>query len=171
MLVNKVAQSGLITIDLENYLPKQEIVALDISQFLFRGLILKEKEFRSALKAFDWSGFEDKIVAINCSTDAIVPNWAYMLVTQYLINVASSVEFGSITSVEENSLVQSLKSINIEEYSGQKVILKGCGKLAKSGKVYVEASKLLLPVVQSLMFGEACSTVPIYKRKKIIDRK
>ena len=165
MLFNKIAQSGLIVLDLENYFPKIEVVEIDISQFLFKGIILREKEFRTSLKEYDWSPFENKIIAITCSTDAIIPQWAYMLVTSLLLPQAASVYFGSKQLVEEHLLVKALNEINVEQYRDEMVIIKGCGKLEKSGWAYVEISKLLLPVVKSLMFGEPCSTVPVYKKK------
>ncbi len=165
MLINKVAQSGLKVLDLEDYFPKDDVIELDLSQFLFKGLILREKEFRSALKVFEWSGFTSINVAVYCSTDAIIPQWAYMLVTSYLLPKTDKVYFGSKQAVEEELLVNALSGINIEAYKDERIIIKGCGKLEKSGKAYVEISKLLLPVVKTLMFGEPCSTVPIFKRK------
>ena len=165
MLVNKVAQSGLIVLDLEDHYPSEEVMSLDISQFLFKQLILREKEFRAALKAFDWSVYGGRVVAIFCSTDAIIPQWAYMLLTSYLADVNAEVYFGLPHNVEEDHLLDRLNQLNIEEYRDERVIIKGCGKLEKSGKAYIHISKLLLPVVKSLMFGEPCSTVPVYKRK------
>ena len=138
---------------------------LDISDFLFKGLILREKEFRLALREYQWDKFNGSIAAISCSTDAIVPQWAFMLVTSYLMTMTPFVFFGSQQDVEETGLINNLNDINIESYRDQKVIIKGCGKLEKSGKVYVHISKLLVPVVKTLMFGEPCSTVPVYKRK------
>ncbi|MEZ5009259.1 MAG: DUF2480 family protein [Chitinophagales bacterium] len=165
MLVNKVAQSGLVVLDLEDFYPKKEVVEIDISQFLFKGLILREKEFRTALKEYDWTSYQNRAVAINCSTDAIIPQWAYMLITSYLVLQTKEVYFGNKQQVEEQLLVNALNGINIEAYTDEKVIIKGCGKLDKSGMAYVEISKLLLPVVKTLMFGEPCSTVPVYKKK------
>jgi len=165
MLINKVSQSGLIVLDLEEYYPSDSVMELDISTLLFKGLLLREKEFRMALKEYNWDAFENKVVALWCSTDAIVPQWAYMLVTSYLAPVAKDVIFGSPQNVEEDLLINSLDGINIEAYTDERVIIKGCGKLEKSGKAYVHISKLLFPVVKTLMFGEPCSTVPVYKKK------
>jgi len=165
MLVNKVAQSGLVVLDLEKYYPSGTVKELDISPLLFKGLILREKEFRIALKSFDWESFQDQTVALWCSTDAIVPQWAFMLITSYLMPYTSSVFYGSPQDVEEEGLIINLNGINIESYRDERVIIKGCGKLEKSGKAYVHISKILLPVVKTLMFGEPCSTVPVYKRK------
>lgn len=165
MLENKIANSGLIVLDLEDYFPKEEVVELDISPFLFSGLILKEKDFRSALKSYDWSVFEGKVAAVFCSTDAIIPQWAYMLVTTYLQPIVKDVFFGNARDVEEKMWLNSLNDINIEAYRDERIIIKGCGKLDKSGSAFIEISKLLTPVVKSLMFGEPCSTVPVYKRR------
>ncbi|MCP4120439.1 MAG: DUF2480 family protein [Bacteroidetes bacterium] len=165
MLVNKVAQSGLIVLDLEKYYPSGTVKELDISTLLFKGLILREKEFRIALKSFNWESFQGQTVALWCSTDAIVPQWAFMLITSYLMPYTSNVFYGSPQDVEEEGLIINLNGINIESYRDERVIIKGCGKLEKSGKAYVHISKILLPVVKTLMFGEPCSTVPVYKRK------
>ena len=164
MLENKVANSGLIVLDLEDYFPG-EIEMIDISVYLFHGLVLREKEFRKSLKAVDWSAYEGKIVGVYCSTDAIVPQWAYMLITSYLMPFTSNIHFGTLQAVEEKLLLRSLNDINIEEYRDERIIIKGCGKLDKSGSAYVEITRLLNPVVKSLMFGEPCSTVPVYKRR------
>lgn len=166
MLVNKVAQSGLIVLDLEKYYPTDSVIELDVSSLLFRGLVLREKEFRAALKDMDWQAYKDKPVAVWCSTEAIVPQWAYMLVTSYLMEVTDAVSFGSPAQVEEERLIAHLEKIDPQEYAGERVIIKGCGKLEKSGRAYVYITKKLLPVVQTLMFGEPCSTVPVYKKPK-----
>ena len=164
-LVNKVAQSGLITLDLEDFFPKEAIVAFDIKEFLFRGLILKELEFRAALKAHDWSVYQDKIVAVFCSTDAILPQWAFMLVGTYISAQTTEIYFGTTEEVEQKLFLSNLKSIDATKYIDEKIIIKGCGTKTVTGEAYLEITKKLQPVVKSLMFGEACSTVPIYKRK------
>jgi len=164
-LVNKVAQSGLITLDLEDFFPKEAIIAFDIKEFLFRGLILKELEFRAALKAFDWSAYKDKTVAVFCSTDAIIPQWAFMLVGTYLSAQTTEIYFGTTEEVEQKLFLSNLKSIDATKYIDEKIIIKGCGTKTVTGEAYLEITKKLQPVVKSLMFGEACSTVPIYKRK------
>ena len=164
-LVNKVAQSGLITLDLEDFFPKEAILALDIKEFLFRGLILKELEFRAALKAHDWSAYQDKIVAVFCSTDAIIPQWAFMLVVTYLSAQTTEIYFGTTEDVEQKLFLSNLKSIDATKYIDEKIIIKGCGTKTVTGEAYLEITKKLQPLVKSLMFGEACSTVPIYKRK------
>jgi hypothetical protein len=164
-LVNKVAQSGLITLDLEDFFPKEAIVAFDIKEFLFRGLILKELDFRAALKAHDWSAYKDKTVAVFCSTDAIIPQWAFMLVATYLSAQTTEIYFGTTEEVEQKLFLSNLKSIDATKYIDEKIIIKGCGTKTVTGEAYLEITKKLQPVVKSLMFGEACSTVPIYKRK------
>jgi hypothetical protein len=166
MLENKVANSGLKVLDLEDFFPSQEVVELDISSFLFGGYVLKEKEFRAELKMYNWHIFEGKIVALFCSTDAIVPQWAYMLLTSYLAPLAADVYHGNKIAVEEKAWMKAINAINIENYKDERIIIKGCGKLEKSGSAFVEISKLLQPIVKSLMFGEPCSTVPVYKRKE-----
>ncbi|MBK9793788.1 MAG: DUF2480 family protein [Sphingobacteriales bacterium] len=164
-LVNKVAQSGLITLDLEDFFPKEAISAFDIKEFLFRGLILKELDFRAALKAHDWSAYKDKTVAVFCSTDAIIPQWAFMLVGTYISAQTTEIYFGTTEEVEQKLFLLNLKSIDATKYIDEKIIIKGCGTKTVTGEAYLEITKKLQPVVKSLMFGEACSTVPIYKRK------
>lgn len=164
-LVNKVAQSGLITLDLEDFFPKEAIVAFDIKEFLFRGLILKELDFRAALKAHDWSAYQNKTVAVFCSTDAILPQWAFMLVSTYLSAQTTETYFGTTEEVEQKLFLSNLKSIDATKYIDERIIIKGCGTKTVTGEAYLEITKKLQPVVKSLMFGEACSTVPIYKRK------
>lgn len=164
-LVNKVAQSGLITIDLEDFFPKEAIVSFDLKEFLFRGLILKELDFRAALKAVDWTVYKDKTVAAFCSADAIIPQWAYMLVATYLSAATSAIYFGTPEEVEQKLFLSNLKNMDAAQYSGEKIIIKGCGTKTVTGEAYLEVTKKLQPLVKSLMFGEPCSTVPVYKKK------
>lgn len=164
-LINKVAQSGLITIDLEDFFPQGEILVFDLKDFLFRGLILKEVEFRAALKQFDFSMYKDKTVAVYCSSDAIIPQWAYMLAVVYLSAQTSAICFGSKEEVEYDLLLQNIKNMDATKYSGEKIVIKGCGTRTMTGEAYLEITKKLHPVVKSLMFGEPCSTVPVYKKK------
>lgn len=166
-LINKVAQSGLITIDLEDFFPKETIVELDIKDFLFRGLILKELEFRSALKTHDWSIYKDKTVAVFCSTEAILPQWSFMLVSTYLTTQTNKIYFGNAEKVEYNLFLDNIKKIDETKYLDEKIVIKGCGTKTVTGEAYLEITKKLQPVVKSLMFGEPCSTVPIYKKKAI----
>jgi hypothetical protein len=165
VIVNKVAQSGLISLDLENYLSKGEIATFDLKEHLFMGLILKEKDFREALKNLDWSIYKDKYVAIVCSVDAIIPVWAYMLVANYLQPVAKDVYVGSEEELKKHLILKNLSSISTEEFKDQRVVVKGCGEIFIDNYAYAEITKILTPIVKSIMYGEPCSTVPIYKKK------
>ena len=164
-LVNKIAQSGLITIDLEDFFPTETIIELDIKNFLFRGLILKELEFRTALKTQDWTIYKDKTVAVFCSTDAILPQWSFMLIATYLSAQTKQIYFGNAEKVEYNLFLENLKNIDETKYTNEKIVIKGCGTKTVTSEAYLEITKKLQPVVKSLMFGEPCSTVPIYKKK------
>lgn len=165
VLVNKVANSGLITLDLEQYLPKAEMATFDLKDHLFMGLILKEKDFREALKNTDWETYRDKYVSITCSVDAIIPVWAYMLAAAYLEPVAKDVYLGSEADFYKHLFLKNLSAINIEEFNEQRVVVKGCGEVPIDNYAYTEITKRLRPVVKSIMYGEPCSTVPIYKKK------
>lgn len=164
-IVNKVASSGLISLDLEQFLPQGELVAFDLKDYLFMGLILKEKDFRESLKNVDWAIYQDKYVAITCSADAIIPMWAYMLVTTYLQPVAKDIFVGSKEEMQKQLFLKNITSINTSEYQDQRVVVKGCGDQPIGEFAYAEITKRLLPVVKSIMYGEPCSTVPVYKRK------
>lgn len=164
-IINKVAESGLITIDLQDYYPEQEIAVFDLKDYLFMGLILKEKDFREALKQKDFSEYAGKPVAITCSADAIIPVWAYMLVMTYLQPVASEVIAGTADDLQRHLFLKNLSSLQEEEYRDKRIVIKGCGDKAVAEFVYAEITRRLLPVVKSLMYGEPCSTVPVYKKK------
>lgn len=164
-IVNKVAQSGLITLDLEDYYPKEETVVFDIKDYLFMGMILKEKDFRAALQALDWEQFRNKNVAITCTADAVVPMWAYMLVMTYLQPVAHFAAFGDAEFVYRTAFLQNLQKIDTSEYVDKRIVIKGCGDKGAGEAAYAEITRLLLPLVKSIMYGEPCSTVPIYKKK------
>lgn len=166
-LVNKVAQSGLITLNLEHWLPaREEMAELDISQFLFNGLLLKEKDFRATLKEFDWTVFDGKYVAVHCSTKAIVPHWAYMLVGSYLAPHVKAQGYGTLHDVETQLLLQHIEYLDIDPYADERVIIKGCGDRKVSVAVYQAITAKLKPIVKSLMYGEPCSTVPIFKQPR-----
>lgn len=165
VIINKVAGSGLLTLDLERYLPAEEIVSFNLKAHLFMELILKEKDFREGLKNLDWSIYAGKNVAVNCSVDAIIPLWAYMLVTTYLEPVAKDVYTGSVEEMRKHLVLKNIDAINVEEYAGQRVVIKGCGEVPIESYAYAEITRLLRPVVKSIMYGEPCSTVPIYKSK------
>lgn len=162
--VNKVADSGIITINLEDHYPKDEIAVFDLKDYLFMGLILKEKDFRESLKNLDTAAFENKTVALFCSADAIIPVWAYMLVVSKLSPVAKDIILGYEAEVRENLLLQSVNDIDESQYLDQRVVIKGCGEIPVGEKAYAAVTKKLRPVVRSLMYGEPCSTVPVYKK-------
>lgn len=164
-IVNRVANSALITIDLADYAPSQSISVLDVKDFLFQDIILKEKEFRTNLKEFDFSIYQGKIVAINCSSDAIVPMWAFMLVTSYLKGIASKIHFGKKEDVFQQIFTANIDAIDSTEFESKKVIVKGCGQIPLSASLYMSITKKLQDTVSSLMFGEACSAVPVLKNK------
>ena len=164
-IINRVANSGLVTIDLEDYLPKGEIAVFDLKDHLFRGLILKEKDFREALQGLDWEIFRNKNVVITCSADAIIPMWAYMLVTSYVQPLAKDVYCGTAEEMKKHLFLKNLGTIKTDEFAGQRLIIKGCGDQPVDSAAYAEITKLLRPVAKSIMYGEACSNVPIYKKK------
>ena len=169
-IINKVAlNQSLITLDLEEFIPKDaDIIAFDIEPFLFMGMILKEKDFRESLKDHDWSVYKDKVVNVFCSADAIIPMWAYMLISSYLTPVTANVFYGSKEQAQNDMFFRNLNHIRLEDYEGKKLILKGCSNLIEKERAYLTATSIFLPVVNSLMFGEACSTVPIYKVKRAV---
>ncbi|MEZ0542060.1 DUF2480 family protein [Fibrella arboris] len=166
VIVNRVAGSGLVTLDLEEYYHPGERVVYDLKDNLFMGLILKEKDFRAFLKEHDWSQYAGKNVAITCTEDAIIPTWAYMLLTLQLQPYANTVVYGTIQDLNEKLYFDAIKTIDPDEYRGAKVVVKGCSKVPVPTAAYVELTRLLAPVVQSLLFGEPCSTVPLFKRKQ-----
>jgi hypothetical protein len=163
--VNKVAESGLITLDLEKFIPKEETAVFDLKEFLFMGMILKEKGFREALKKQDWENYKGKHVAITCSADAIIPVWAYMLAASYLQPVAKGIILGNEKELFKALFLKNISSINTSEFVDKRVVIKGCGETPIEDFAYTEATKILMPVVKSIMYGEPCSTVPVFKRK------
>ena len=164
-IVNRVANSPLITIDLTDYAPKETIAILDAKDFLFEGIILKEKEFRNTLKEFDFSVYADKIVALYCSSNAIVPMWAFMLLTSYLNNSASKIHFGTKEEVFQKIFSDNIDAIDATKFENKKVIVKGCGQVPLTEALYIAITKKLQNTVNSLMFGESCSAVPVFKKK------
>ena len=162
---NKVAESGILSIDLASLLPSNEIIVFDIKPYLYMELILKEKEFRSALLTTDWTIYHDKVVGIICSADAIIPMWANMLIVSALNPFAKAVYFGNENKVREQQLLESIGSLNINEYNDQRVVIKGCGDKPIGESAYIAITQKLRPVVKSIMYGEPCSTVPVYKKK------
>lgn len=166
ILVNKVSESGIVTLDLEAYYPKEETEVFDMKEYLFMGLILKEKEFRETMKNLDLSAYKEKNIALTCSADAIIPMWAYMLVVSYLEPVANEIVFGDRDFLHKTIFLKNISKINTNDYLDKRVVIKGCGDLQIGESAYVAVTGLLRPVVKSIMYGEPCSTVPIYKKPK-----
>ncbi|MBK8785494.1 MAG: DUF2480 family protein [Chitinophagaceae bacterium] len=166
--VNKVAESGIITLDLEDFYPKDETAVFDMKDHLFMGLILKEKDFREVMKNLDLTPYKDKNIALTCSADAVIPVWAYMLVASYLQPVAKEIIFGDADFLHKTLFLKNIEQINVENYKDQRVVIKGCGELPISETAYVAITNQLRPVVKSIMYGEPCSTVPVYKKPRAI---
>jgi hypothetical protein len=164
-IINKVADSGIVSIDPASYLPDGEFEVFDLKDHLFLGLILKEKEFREALKKTDWAFYRDRNVAVTCSADAIIPVWAYMLVASYLQPVAKEVGMGTADELKRQLFLRNIGQIDIDEFRDQRVVVKGCGDIPIGDEAYLELARRLTPVAKSIMYGEPCSTVPIFKRK------
>lgn len=165
MFTNKVSESGIISLNLEEYYPKDDIALFDMKDYLFMGLILKEKDFRENLKTLDLSIYTDKVVAVTCSADAVIPMWAYMLVSSNLQPVARDVVFGTMEEVKNTLLLKNIAQLPVNDYEGKRVVIKGCGEIPVGEAAYLQATQLLRPVAKSIMYGEPCSTVPIYKKK------
>jgi hypothetical protein len=162
-IINKVTQSALLTLDLEQFLPKEKIRIFDLKPFLFMELVLKEKDFRSALLTIEWPAFKNDIVGVHCSADAVIPVWAYMLVTSNLQPYAKEVIMGNEAEVLRQVITANIQSIDPEVYKEKRVVIKGCGDIPIGEFAYLEITKILRPVVKSIMYGEPCSTVPVYK--------
>ncbi|MBK9255555.1 MAG: DUF2480 family protein [Saprospiraceae bacterium] len=167
-LINRVAESGILTINLENYFPANEIVAFDIKDYLFHGLILKEKEFRAVLKEHNWDQYKDKVVLIYCSSDAIIPLWAFMLVSSQLGDIPSDIFCGTEDEYLKAHYQKVLENIELKEFKDQRVVIKGCSHKPVPAYAYAKITALLRPFAQSIMFGEPCSTVPVFKRPRVI---
>jgi hypothetical protein len=164
-IVNKVAESGLVTLDLETLYPREEIVGFDLKDHLFMGMILKEKDYRAALQQTDWSAYQNKPVALYCSADAIIPLWAYMLAASYLNPVASHVFSGTPEDLRKDMFIRNIRALDPHSFEGARVVVKGCGDMQLGEYAFVEITTRLQPVVRSLMYGEPCSTVPVYKAR------
>lgn len=166
VIQNKVAESGIQVVDLERFLPDEPVSGIDLADFMVGGFVLREKEFRSALKEKDWSGFEGHHVGVYCSTDAIVPTWAFMLVASYLDGVAASVTSSTPDAVSEGLLLERIDSADWSEFEDRIVVLKGCGTGKVTPSAYIKATSALQQVARKLMYGEPCSSVPIWRRPK-----
>jgi hypothetical protein len=165
-IVNKVAGSGLITIDLGELYPPGKRVLIDIKDQLFQGLILKEKDFREFIKTHDWSQYKDAYVALTCSADAVIPDWTWMLLASALEPFAKKIVFGSPETLETVLFDEILSSFDVEKYRDARIVIKGCGDKPVPKTAYIELTRKLRPVVKSIMYGEPCSTVPVYKKAK-----
>ena len=163
---NKVKESGIIQLDLAEFKPKNQMVGIDLSERLFQGLILKEKDFRQWLKDHDWEQYKNTAVFVFCSADAIIPTWAYMLVMSHLLDYSTDVVVGSKSDLEKKLIKINIQSLNLSEFSEHRVIIKGCSDLDSPEFAMSELVYHLQPIVKSIMYGEPCSTVPIYKKKK-----
>ena len=164
-IINKVSQSQLVTIDLEVYYPGDAVVVFDLKPHLFMELIVKEKEFRAALQEHDWLQYQGKVVTITCTADAIIPMWAYMLVTTYLQPVAKAVLYGDEKAALQQLFLANIATIDANEFIDKRIVLKGCGDVPIGEFAYVAITQKLRPVAKTIMYGEPCSTVPIFKKK------
>ena len=164
---NKVKESGIIQLDLADFKPKNELVGIDLSERLYQGLILKEKDFRLWLKENNWQQYEGKAVFIYCSTEAIIPTWAYMLVISKLMPYTEQILAGTRTDLEKKMIQDNIVSMDLSTMTDQRVIIKGCSDIASPEFAMSELVRVLQPVVKSIMYGEPCSTVPIFKKKKL----
>ncbi len=162
---NKVAESGLITIDLEQYYPQEDPLVFDLKNFLFREMLLREKDFREAMEQHDWTVYQNKHVAVCCSSEAIIPMWAYMLVASKLTPVASRITVGNLDSAIREAFLNRIQQLDPSQYADKRVIIKGCGEKEIPPYAYLAITEHLMPHVKSLMYGEPCSTVPVYKKK------
>lgn len=165
-IINKVASSGIITLDLEELYPVGERVVFDLKPLLWQEIALKEDDLRAFCKEHDWSQYAGKLMSVHCSADAIVPTWAFMLVATHLQPHAAFVTQGDADQLERAIFTRFVQHLDVEPYCNTRVVVKGCSKLPVPLNAYVELSAKLLPVVKSLMFGEPCSTVPLYKAVK-----
>ncbi len=165
VFVNKVAESGIITVDLETFYPKEEVAVFDMKDYLFMGLILKEKDYRTALTTIDWQQYKNKNVALTCTADAIIPVWAYMLAASFLQPIANNIIFGNEQQLINTIITQKINEINIDEYTDKRIVIKGCGETPIPETAYIAITNKLRPVAKSIMYGEPCSTVPVFKKK------
>lgn len=163
---NRVAKSRTLTVDFEEILSQYNLVDLDIAPWLWQGLVLKEKDFRESLENHNWSDYAGKDVCVYCSEDAIIPTWAYMLVATYIEEAKAQAHFGKIDDVVSTILINHINNFDTEEFTDKRVIVKGCGRWELSPEVYMATTQKLQPLVKMLMFGEPCSTVPVYRKKR-----
>lgn len=164
-IINRVANSKLVTIDLEDYYPKGKRILFDIKDWLFEGFVLREKAFRNHVATHDWSQYQDCYVALTCSTDAIIPGWAYMLISIYLEPYAKQFIFGGLESLETSIYQDIISELDVSEFKEKPVIIKGCSNKPVPENAYIMLATKLKPVAKSIMYGEACSSVPLFKKK------
>ena len=165
-LINRVANSGIITINLEEFFPKEEVMVFDLKGFLFQEMILKEKDFRAALKEHNWSQYQDRAITIFCSVDAIIPTWAYMLVSSYLHGIANEIFQGSAEQYYTFYYKQVLNKIHYSQYQDKRIVIKGCSDKPVPTIAYMEITSKIKAYAKSIMYGEPCSTVPIFKKPR-----
>ena len=164
-IINRVANSKLITINLEDYYPQGKRIIFDIKDWLFEGFVLREKDFRDQAKQFDWAQFQDQYVALTCSSDAIIPAWAFILISIHLEPFAKKTVIGNLELLETSIYQDVLNTLDISEFTNKPIIIKGCAKKPVPQNAYIMLANKLKPVAQSIMYGEACSSVPLYKKK------
>ncbi|WP_299556753.1 DUF2480 family protein [Seonamhaeicola sp.] len=164
-IINRVANSKLVTLDLEDFYPEGKRILFDIKDWLFEGFVLREKDFRAQVKAFDWSKYQDSYIALTCSTDAIIPGWAYMLLTIHLEPYARKVVVGDLETLETSVYHDIINDLKVDEYKDKPVIIKGCTNKPVPQNAYIMLTNKLKPVAKSIMYGEACSSVPLYKNR------
>ncbi|OYX16599.1 MAG: hypothetical protein B7Z16_11215 [Algoriphagus sp. 32-45-6] len=165
-LINRVANSPIVMIDMEEFYPSEERVVFDLKPFLFQELILREKDFRQSLKDLDWSTYQGKWVAVTCSTDAIIPTWAFMLVCTYLEGSSKGYVIGDLENLEQYIVERMVSALDLDSYAERPVVIKGCSKISIPHIAYGRLISLIQPVARSIMFGEPCSTVPLFKKRK-----
>ena len=165
-IINRVANSKLVTIDLEDYYPKGERVLFDIKDWLWEGLVLREKDFREQDGAHNWQQYQNNYVALTCSTDAIIPAWAFMLLSTYLEPYATKIVIGDLDTLELSIYQDIISELDISEFKDQPIIIKGCSNKPIPDNAYIQLTTKLKPIAKSIMYGEACSSVPLYKRQK-----
>lgn len=166
LIINRVTESSLITIDLDDLIDTSSIQLIDLKDCLYKGVILREIDFRAFVKDHDWQQYQNKNVGIMCSTDAIIPSWAYMIIASKLADIARLVTEGDRLQVEREIIQKSFAGFDPKRYQDKKIVIKGCGSLQLRDFAYTKITALLVPVVSSLMYGEPCSTVPVYKKQK-----
>lgn len=165
-IVNRVAKSGIITIDLDGFYDDNNQLVFDIKPLLFQEMILREKDFRNYIKEHDWAQYKGKHVSIYCSSEALIPAWAYMLLTVQLQPYAESIGYGDKRALEKQIFLHAIEKLSLEDYKGARVVIKGCSKTEVPPEIYIEITRRLKPIVNNLMYGEPCSTVPVYKESR-----